>query len=98
MTKEEFFEKYPDVAFVKSTKKITNNEDCKIENYVLDDDMQDLNGKKIIPIDVTAYPGICKTMTATQLGVWAYSKCVQQKWDFTPENVYCCLANLEMDY
>lgn len=98
MTAEEFFEKYPDVAFVKSAKQITQNEDSKLENYILDDDTPNLRGKKIIPIDVTAYPNVSKSLTATQIGIWAYAKCMQQKWNFEPDNIYCCIANLEMDY
>ena len=100
MTKEEFTKTCPNLVFVKTKKHIDSQGKLRNENFIFDDDTPTLvkNATVIMPLSITDFPGVLKSMTAMEAGIWAVSKCNQQKWEITRDNVDSCLANLEMDF
>lgn len=86
------------VSFCKVSKKITaQNFDTEFRKSIIIDDDTPKNFSEVlwIPLDVNAFPGVLRSMTANQAGYWAIKKCRQQGWPNTDWE--CCLTNLEMD-
>ena len=85
------------VAFCKVKKRITkeNFETDIYDSFIPDSDLPDIKGKKLIPLSITDYPNVLKSMTANQAGYWALMKCKEQNWHIS--DYVCCLSNLEMD-
>lgn len=100
MNMDEFRLEYPNLVFVKSRSHIENENELRDENFIFDDDTPTLvkNATTVMPLSVTDFPGVLKSMTAMEAGVWAVSKCREQKWEISRENIDSCLANLEMDF
>ena len=99
MTKEEFSAIYPNLVFVKTKKHIDSQGELHQENFIFDDDTPTLvkDVSVVMPLSITDFPNVLKSMTATDAGLWAVSKCQQQKWEISRDNIESCLANLEMD-
>ena len=100
MNMDEFRLEYQNLVFVKSRSHIENENELRDENFIFDDDTPTLvkNATTVMPLSVTDFPGVLKSMTAMEAGVWAVSKCREQKWEISRENIDSCLANLEMDF
>ncbi len=86
------------VSFCKVKKKI-NEENFKTDfndAVIIDDDTPKGSPEMLwIPLEVSSFPNVLKSMTANQAGYWAIRKCKQQGWPITDWE--CCLSNLEMD-
>ncbi|MBP3772705.1 MAG: hypothetical protein J6I53_08460 [Treponema sp.] len=100
MTMDEFKKDYPNLAFVKSKIRIEEQGGMKDENFIFDDDTPTLvkNATTVMPLSITDFPGVLKSMTAMEAGVWAVTKCQEQGWEITRDNIESCLSNLEMDF
>ena len=100
MNMDEFRLEYPNLVFVKSRSHIENENELRDENFIFDDDTPTLvkNATTVMPLSVTDFPRVLKSITAMEAGVWAVSKCREQKWEISRENIDSCLANLEMDF
>ena len=91
---------YPNLAFVKSKIRIEEQGGMKDENFIFDDDTPTLvkNATTVMPLSITDFPGVLKSMSAMEAGVWAVTKCQEQGWEITRDNIESCLSNLEMDF
>ncbi len=105
MTVQELKQNLPQMYFIKTKKTVTEPDYYLLkEAYIPDSDSyfpepNEVTGRtRIFPLSVTAYPGVLKRMTAMEAGAWAFTKCKQQHWELSLDNVQCCLANLEMDF
>lgn len=77
-----------------------------IKTQVIDDKEVDLEEPDTIPdgeeyvtvgLPKESFPRTLRTMTATEAGEWAVRRCVANKWEPTPDNIWSALANLEID-
>lgn len=104
MTVEDSRIERPSVYFIRTKEKVWEpNEELLKSAFIPESDQSDfpeiIEGKtRIYPLAETSFPGVLRRMTATQAGSWAISKCRQQKWEVSLDNIECCLSNLEMDY
>ena len=100
MTKKEFTQKYPTLVFVKTKSRVEAGEELRDDNFIFDDDTPALvKGVSVImSLSIADFPGILKSMTAMEAGMWAVEKCFQQGWEVGRETIETCLANLEMDF
>ncbi|MBQ3670154.1 MAG: hypothetical protein IJR39_07095 [Treponema sp.] len=104
MTKAELKERYPNTHFIKTKHPVERPTPALLmEAFIPDADTPEFPDWKapntrIYPLSITAYPSVLRRMTAMEAGVWAITKCKQQKWDLELDNFQCCLANLEMDF
>lgn len=107
MTVAELRERYPNAHFIKTKTYIERpNVALMMEAFVPDEDTPDFpikatgwpKGTSLIPLSVESYPAVLSRMTAMAAGAWAISKCKQQKWELSKDNIEACLANLEMDF
>lgn len=107
MTVAELHERYPNAHFIKTKNLVERpNIGLMMEAFIPDADTPEFpvnpfdHSEKttIYPLSVTVYPGVLSRMTAMEAGAWAASKCKQQKWELSKDNIEACLANLEMDF
>ena len=94
---EEFYEKYPNLAFVKSRIEITTKEDMKDENLIFEEDTPPLEHgfSVVIPLYEKNYPKIFKMATAMEAGLYAVNLCEKNNWDITPVTVNEIFRNVE---
>ena len=87
--KTKFLVEKPDVALLKSA-------------FIPDADMPEFpeikENTRIYPLSITDFPSVLTRLTAMEAGAWALTKCRQQNWEYSLDNIQCCLANLEMDF
>lgn len=94
---KEFYENYPNLAFVKSRIEIKTKEDMKDENLIFEEDTPPLEHgfSVVIPLYEKAYPKIFKMATAMEAGLYAVDLCEKNDWDITPVTVNEIFRNIE---
>lgn len=94
---KEFYEKYPDLAFVKTKFTLTDPSQLQDENFILEEDTPPLEkGFSIImPMSVEDYPTIFKMSTAMEAGLYAIDICEKQGWEISRERLFEVLGKLE---
>ncbi len=94
---KEFYENYPNLAFVKSRIEIKTKEDMKDENLIFEEDTPPLEHgfSVVIPLYEKAYPKIFKMATAMEAGLYAVDLCEKNDWDITPVTVNEIFQNVE---
>lgn len=94
---KEFYENYPNLAFVKSRIEIKTKEDMKDENLIFEEDTPPLEHgfSVVIPLYEKAYPKIFKMATAMEAGLYAVDLCEKNDWDITPVTVNEIFRNVE---
>ncbi len=99
MTLEEFTQKHPNLVFIKSKIKITNNNQLINDNFIIEKDTPAISEKTfLIPLCLTSFPNVLNQMTAMEAGVLAINKCIFEKWEITRNNIECCLSNFNMEF
>lgn len=95
---KEFYEKYPNLAFVKSRIEIKEQKDMKDENLIFEDDTPPLEHgfSVVIPLYEKAYPHVFNEGTAMEVGLYAVDLCEKNEWDITPVTVNEIFRNLEI--
>lgn len=94
---KEFYENYPNLAFVKSRIEIKSKKDMKDENLIFEEDTPPLEHgfSVVIPLYEKAYPKIFKMATAMEAGLYAVDLCEKNDWDITPVTVNEIFRNVE---
>lgn len=92
----EFLERYPNLVFIRTKKKIYSADEVE-ENIVYEEDTLPLikGQTEIIPIDETAYPRCFKQGTAMEIGMWCIYLCEKNGWEIKPSMVWEILKNQE---
>lgn len=94
---EEFYSKYPNLAFVKTKIRITDPEELVDENFIFEEDTPPLEKgfSVIMPMYINDYPKIFKMATAMEAGLYAIDICEKQDWEITREMLYEVFKKLE---
>lgn len=94
---EEFYSKYPNLAFVKTKFTLIDPSELHEENFILEEDTPPLEkGFSIImPMSVTDYPKLFKQATAMEAGLYAIDICEQQGWEISRAMLYEVLGKVE---
>lgn len=79
----EFYEKYPNLAFVKTKIDVKEPEQLTDEVLILDEDTPPLEHgfSIIVPLYEKAYPHVFKEGTAMEVGLYAIDLCEQNDWE-----------------
>ena len=102
-TVEEFRRANPHVTFFRASQRVEKPDyNLLKEAFVPDWDTKEFpeqvyRDSKIIPISETSYPACLARYSAMQLGIYALERIKRENWELSNENIYCCLANLEME-
>lgn len=93
MTVENARIEYPSVYFIRTKQKVWKpNEELLKSAFISESDQNEfpeiIEGKtRIYPLAESSFPEVLRRMTATQASSWAISKCRQQKWEVSIDNV-----------
>jgi len=94
---KEFYDKYPNLVFIKTKFKLTDPSQLQEENFIFEEDTPPL-GKGfsiIMPLYVDDYPKIFKMATAMEAGLYAIDICEKQGWEISRAMLFEVLSVLE---
>jgi len=79
----EFYQKYPNLAFVKTKIDVQEPSQLTDEVLILDEDTPPLEKgfSIIVPLYEKAYPHVFKEGTAMEVGLYAIDLCEQNDWE-----------------
>lgn len=82
---KEFYEKYPNLAFIKTKKKVEKQEDLDDWNFIIEEDTPPLEKgfSVIVPLYEKNYPKIFNMATAMEAGLYAIDICEKNDWEIT---------------
>lgn len=94
---EEFYSKYPNLAFVKTKIDVKEPDQLIDDVLVLEEDTPPLeHGFSIImPLYEKAYPHVFKEGTAMEVGLYSIDLCEQNGWEITYGVIKRIFENLE---